>query len=145
MTISRKPYRSDLSDERWGLIEPILVEWRAGRVGLGISEPRHDLREIVNAILYVNRTGVQQDYLPHDFPPGKTVSWYFSLWEKEGVTERIHDALRGEGAEGGRPGSGAERGGRGLAVGEDLRQRSGGVAGDRRREEDQRPETSYRD
>jgi transposase len=94
MTISRKPYRSDLSDERWALIEPILAEWRAARVGLGISPPRHDLREIVNAILYVNRTSVQWDYLPHDFPPGKTVYWYFATWEKEGITERIHDALR---------------------------------------------------
>src|SRR6266508_5326949 len=95
MTISRKPYRSDLSDARWALIEPMLVEWRAGRVGLGISRPRHDLREIVNAILYVNRTGVQWEYLPHDFPPPKTVYDYFSKWEKEGVTERIHDVLRG--------------------------------------------------
>jgi len=95
MTISRKPYRSDLSDARWALIEPMLVEWRAGRVGLGISRPRHDLREIVNAILYVNRTGVQWEYLPHDFPPPKTVYDYYSKWEKEGVTERIHDVLRG--------------------------------------------------
>ena len=95
MTISRKPYRSDLSDARWALIEPMLVEWRAGRVGLGISRPRHDLREIVNAILYVNRTGVQWEYLPHDFPPPKTVYDYFSKWEKEGVTGRIHDVLRG--------------------------------------------------
>jgi len=95
VTISRKPYRSDLSDARWALIEPMLVEWRAGRVGLGISRPRHDLREIVNAILYVNRTGVQWEYLPHDFPPPKTVYDYFSKWEKEGVTERIHDVLRG--------------------------------------------------
>ncbi len=68
-------------------------EWRAGRVGLGISRPRHDLREIVNAILYVNRTGVQWEYLPHDFPPPKTVYDYFSKWEKEGVTGRIHDVL----------------------------------------------------
>jgi transposase len=73
-----------------------VVAWRAARVGLGISEPRHDLREIVNAILYVNRTGVQWAYLPHDFPPGNTVYWYFSTWEKEGITERIHDALRGK-------------------------------------------------
>ena len=74
----------------------MLSAWRAGRVGLGISPIQHDLREIVNAILYVNRTGIAWEYLPHDFPPYKTVHGYFALWEKEGVTEAIHDALRGK-------------------------------------------------
>ena len=55
----RRAYRTDLSDARWALVEPILAAWRAARAeaGLGLSEPVHDLREIVNAILYVNRTG----------------------------------------------------------------------------------------
>jgi len=50
---SRRAYRSDLSDARWALVEPILAAWRAARAeaGLGLSEPVHDLREIVNAIL----------------------------------------------------------------------------------------------
>jgi transposase len=96
MNTPRRPYRSDLSDARWALIEPALSAWRAGRVGLGISPIRHDLREIVNAILYVNRTGIAWEYLPHDFPPFKTVHGYFALWEKEGITEAIHDALRGK-------------------------------------------------
>jgi transposase len=63
---------------------------------LGIAKIQHELREIVNAILYVNRTGIAWEYLPHDFPPYKTVHGYFALWEKEGITEAIHDALRGE-------------------------------------------------
>jgi transposase len=96
MSTARRPYRSDLSDARWALIEPMLSAWRAGRVGLGISPIQHDLREIVNAILYVDRTGIAWEYLPHDFPPYKTVHGYFALWEKEGVTEAIHDALRGK-------------------------------------------------
>lgn len=96
MGTTRRPYRTDLSDARWALIEPMLSAWRAGRVGLGISPIRHDLREIVNAILYVNRTGIAWEYLPHDFPPFKTVNGYFALWEKEGLTEAIHDALRGK-------------------------------------------------
>src|SRR5215468_10119918 len=96
MSTARRPYRSDLSDARWALIEPMLSTWRAGRVGLGISPIQHDLREIVNAILYVDRTGIAWEYLPHDFPPYKTVHGYFALWEKEGITEAIHDALRGE-------------------------------------------------
>jgi transposase len=96
VTFSRRPYRTDLSDARWALIEPMLSAWRAGRVGLGISPIQHDLREIVNAVLYVNRTGIPWEYLPHDFPPYKTVHGYFALWEKEGVTEAIHDVLRGK-------------------------------------------------
>jgi transposase len=96
MSTPRRTYRTDLSDARWALIEPMLSAWRAGRVGLGISPIQHDLREIVNAILYVNRTGIPWEYLPHDFPPYKTVHGYFALWEKEGITEAIHDALRGK-------------------------------------------------
>ncbi len=96
MTASRRPYRTDLSDARWALIEPMLSAWQAARAGLGIAKIQHDLREIVNAILYVNRTGIPWEYLPHDFPPYKTVHGYFALWEKEGITEAIHDALRGQ-------------------------------------------------
>jgi len=96
VTVARRPYRTDLSDARWALIEPMLSAWRARRVGLGIAKIQHDLREIVNAILYVNRTGIAWEYLPHDFPPYKTVHGYFALWEKGGVTEAVHDALRGK-------------------------------------------------
>jgi len=96
MNTPRRPYRTDLSHARWALIEPMLSVWRAQRVGLGIAKIQHDLREIVNAILYVNRTGIAWEYLPHDFPPYKTVHGYFALWEKEGVTEAIHDALRSQ-------------------------------------------------
>ena len=74
MAMERRPYRSDLSDARWALIEPVLTQWRAGRRGLGINQPVHDLREIVNAIFYVTRTGIAWEYLPHDFPPFTTVS-----------------------------------------------------------------------
>ena len=96
MTVSRRPYRSDLSDARWALLEPILTEWRAARTasGLEINQPVHDLREIVNAILYVNRTGIGWDYLPHDFPPRSTVYGYYAEWERDGTTEAIHDLLR---------------------------------------------------
>lgn len=76
------------------MIEPILTRWRADRVGLGIAPIQHDLREIVNAVLYVNRTGIPWEYLPHDFPPHKTVYHYYALWEKGGTTEAIHEALR---------------------------------------------------
>jgi transposase len=90
----RRAYRSDLSDERWALIEPILTSWRAGRAGLNLSPPVHSLRELVNAILYVNRTGIAWEYLPHDFPPAKTVYHYYAMWEADGTTETVHDVLR---------------------------------------------------
>ncbi len=94
MTTPRRPYRSDLSDAQWALIEPILVAWRAGRKPLAFVTHKHDLREIVNAILYVNRTGIAWEYLPHDFPPHKTVYDYYAKWETDGTTAAIHDLLR---------------------------------------------------
>jgi transposase len=54
----------------------------------------HDLREIVNAILYVCRTGIAWAYLPHDFPPYKTVYDYYAKWEVDGTAETVHDLLR---------------------------------------------------
>ena len=53
-----------------------------------------DMREVVNAILYILRTGCQWRNLPHDFPPWGTVSWYFWLWCNDGTWARIHDRLR---------------------------------------------------
>jgi transposase len=93
----RKPYRSDLSDAEWALIESELAAWRAPRLQRKVcseSQPVHDLREIVNAILYINRTGCAWEYLPHDFPPFKTVYGYFAAWRDEGTSEQIHDVLR---------------------------------------------------
>ncbi|WP_424866246.1 transposase [Streptomyces sp. SAI-229] len=54
----RRPYRSDVSDARRALIEPVFTAWRARGTGPGTAARVHDLREIVNAILYVNRTGI---------------------------------------------------------------------------------------
>jgi len=96
MAPPRRPYATDLSDARWALIEPVLSAWRAGRAeaGLGLAEPVHDLREIVNAILYVNRAGCAWHLLPHDFPPYTPIYDYYAKWEKDGTTEAIHDLLR---------------------------------------------------
>ena len=92
----RRAYRTDLSDARWALIEPVLAAWRLVRAqaGLGLSPPVHELREIVNAILYVNRTGIAWEYLPHDLPPCKTVYDYYAKWQADGTTQAIHDLLR---------------------------------------------------
>ncbi|WP_442816920.1 transposase [Streptomyces sp. NBC_01445] len=64
----RRPHRSDVSDARRALIKPVFGAWRAARTGPGTAARAHDLRDIVNAILYVSRTGIPWEYLPHDIP-----------------------------------------------------------------------------
>ena len=61
---ARKPYPSDVTDEQWALIGPFLDTWRADRVSVAGRQGEQDLREVVNAILYQNRTGCQWAYLP---------------------------------------------------------------------------------
>ncbi|MEN2421751.1 IS5 family transposase [Streptomyces rimosus] len=90
-------YPSDLSDERWALIEPVLTAWRAERRDRGLDiarPPEHDLRSLMNAILYVDRTGVPWRYLPHDFPPWPTTYHYFARWQEDGVFARLTGLLR---------------------------------------------------
>lgn len=65
----RKPYKSDLSDERWALIEPVITSWKARHPSVSGHEGRYEMREIVNALLYQSRTGCQWDYLPTTFHP----------------------------------------------------------------------------
>jgi putative transposase len=85
----RKPYPTDLSDEEWSYIEPHLPAPSApGRPRL------HPLREILDAIFYIVRSGCAWSLLPHDFPPWKTIHHYFRTWRIEGTWERMHAALR---------------------------------------------------
>lgn len=60
----------------------------------GGRREKHPRRRIVEAILYLARTGCQWRYLPHDFPPWETVYWYFTRWHDDGTVEKIHNALR---------------------------------------------------
>ena len=75
----RLPYPSDISDARWALIEPTLTAWQQARIDRRpTGEPaRTDMREVFNAILHVNRTGIAWKYLPHDFPPKGTICGLF--------------------------------------------------------------------
>ncbi|WP_076438807.1 IS5 family transposase [Microbispora rosea] len=93
----QRPYPSDLSDARWKLVEPVLTAWRTERKGRALDigrPPEHDLRAILNAILYVDRTGIPWRYLPHDYPPWATVYGYFAHWQKDGVFEQLSGLLR---------------------------------------------------
>jgi putative transposase len=86
---ARTPYPTDLTDEQWHILEPMIPPEKHGG--------RHrtvNMREVVNAILYILRTGCQWRNLPHDLPPWGTVSWYYWLWCNDGTWTRMHDRLR---------------------------------------------------
>jgi len=81
-------YPSDVSDPQWALIEPHIPVYPGGR-------PRMtNLRDVVDAILYILRTGCQWRYLPKDFPPKSTVWRYFDEWRYNSTLATIHDTLR---------------------------------------------------
>jgi len=84
----RKAYPSDLTDAQWEIVRPLIPIYKLGR-------PREvDLREVVNAILYLNRSGCQWDMLPHDLPAKSTVYEYFAQWRDDGTWQEILDTLR---------------------------------------------------
>ena len=87
----RAPYSTDLTDAQWAILAPLIPDappW---------GRPRQvDIREVVNAILYVTRHGIPWRALPHDFPKASTVYRYFSIWLEIGLWETINDALRGK-------------------------------------------------
>jgi transposase len=90
----RKRYPSDLTDERWALIEPVITAWKAAHRSVSGHQGEYEMREIVNAILYQGRTGCQWDYLPHDLPPRSAAYYYFAKWRDDGTDQAIHDLLR---------------------------------------------------
>jgi putative transposase len=84
-------YPSDLTDPQWRVIAGYLPRYRPG----GRGRPRiWPLRQIVDAILYVDRTGCPWRYLPASFPPWQTVYGYFAAWRDDGTLARLHGGLR---------------------------------------------------
>ena len=84
----RKAYPSDLTDDQWAIIEPLIPVNTTGR-------PRKvDMREVLNAIFYLTRSGSQWDMLPHDLPAKSTVYDHFAQWKADGTWQKILDALR---------------------------------------------------
>lgn len=85
----RREYPSDVSDEEWVILEPLIPHAKPG------GRPRTtDMREVVNALFYLDRTGGQWRALPHEFPPWSTVWSYFRIWRNDGTWQQIHTALR---------------------------------------------------
>jgi transposase len=90
----RKPYQSDLSDEQWALIEPVLTAWKNRHRSVSGHQGRYPMREIVNSILYQSRTGCQWALLPNDLPPKSATYYYFAAWRDDGTDQQIHELLR---------------------------------------------------
>lgn len=86
----RQIYPSDLLDEQWDIIRPLLPKRKTGKPG----RPRTvDHRDVLDAIFYILRTGCQWRLLPHDFPPWGTVASQFYRWRSSGLWEKIHNIL----------------------------------------------------
>jgi putative transposase len=84
----RRAYPSDLTDEQWAIIEPLIPVNRVGR-------PRVvEMREVLNAIFYLTRSGCQWDMLPHDLPAKSTVYDHFAQCKADGTWQKILDTLR---------------------------------------------------
>ena len=88
-TIRLKPYTSDLTDAQWDILAPMLPV----NTGRG-ARNKHPLREIVNAILYINVNSCKWADLPRDFPPFTSVSYHYCKWSKDGTWRRVNDTLR---------------------------------------------------
>ena len=86
--MTRHGYPSDLTDEPWAILAPLIPQPHDN------CRPRQvDMREVINAILYLLRTGCAWRYLPNDLPAYRTVYYYFAKWRKCGVWRKIHDTL----------------------------------------------------
>lgn len=91
MLVSRRSYSTDLTESEWQILEPLLpAEKSGGRHRL------YPIREIINALRYLLRTGCSWRLLPHDFPHWRAVYEYFKVWKDDGTWLKIHDYLHTE-------------------------------------------------
>ena len=85
---SKLRYPSDLTDEEWALVAPLIPPPKPGG-----NKRTRDMREVVNGLMYVLSTGCQWRAIPKDLPPRSTVYDYFDLWDHDGTVQRLHHAL----------------------------------------------------
>ena len=83
-----KTYPSDLSNKEWKIIKPLIPVYQRGR------KRSVNMRDIINGLLYVTKTGCQWEYIPKDYPPKSTVHYYFNKWTIDGSWKKIHGSLR---------------------------------------------------
>lgn len=87
--MERTPYPSNVTDEQWMLVEPMVPPAEPG------GRPRSvDMREVLNGILYLNRSGCSWRMLPREFPPWGTTHYYYRRFRRDGTWQKIHDKLR---------------------------------------------------
>lgn len=87
--MNNQTYPTDITDSQWDYIKELIPAAKTG------GRPRSlDMRQVINAILYVTVSGIQWRMLPKEYPKWKSVYHYFRLWRKEGIWKRIHDTLR---------------------------------------------------
>ena len=87
--MARNAYPSDLTENQWNEIKPLIPAALPGGRHRSV-----DLREVLNGVLYLNRTGCSWRQLPHDFPPWGTVHYYYRRFRIDGTWQKIHDRLR---------------------------------------------------
>src|SRR3954453_6964710 len=85
---SKLRYPSDVSDEEWALVAPLIPPPKPGG-----NKRTRDMREVVNGLMYVLSTGCQWRAIPKDLPPRSTVYGYFDRWDHDGTVQRLHHAL----------------------------------------------------
>src|SRR3954468_21221205 len=85
---SKLRYPSDLTDEEWALVAPLIPPPKPGG-----NKRTRDMREVVNGLMYVLSTGCQWRAIPKDLPPRSTVNFYFCRWQHDGTLDRLHHAL----------------------------------------------------
>jgi putative transposase len=89
MEKEEKRYPSDLTKAEWAILEPLVPQAKPG------GHPRIvNIRKVVNGIFYVLRGGIPWRFLPKDFPPWQTVYYYFWIWRREGLIERMNTVLQ---------------------------------------------------
>lgn len=91
MVVKTQNYPTDLSDSQWDIIQPLIPPVKFG------GRPRElDIRQVVNAILYLVVGGIQWRMLPKEYPKWQSVYYYFRCWRDDGTWQRIHDTLRAD-------------------------------------------------
>ena len=85
---SRLHYPSDLTDDEWALVAPLIPPAKRGG-----DKRTVDLRAVVDGLMFVLSTGCQWRAIPKDLPPRSTVYGYFDLWSWDGTLDRIHHVL----------------------------------------------------
>lgn len=91
MGMTNQTYPTDLTDSQWHIIKDLLPAAKPGG-----RQRTVDIRQVLNAILYVDNNGIKWRALPHDYPKWQTVYWYFASWRDDHTWQRIHDTLRAQ-------------------------------------------------